>query len=78
MCDASVEFDVAGFDGFEDGVLAYEGGACFFGCFCCRAVFGGYYADSKVGFDGVWEAEAVSDYGAVFGCFEAEVEFVFG
>lgn len=78
MGDTCVKFDFPFFDCAEYGFFPYDVGACCEGGLACGGVPGSYDADSDVGFDGMGEAETVTDYGAVFGGFETEVEFVFG
>lgn len=78
MAEAALEVDRAGFDGVENGLLADEGGSGGLGGAGGGAVRGRDDADAEVGLDGVGEAQAVADDGAVFEGAQAEVEFVFG
>ena len=56
MRDASVEVQLAGFYLFEDGVLAHDDGACFFGGTRVFRVGRADDADASAGIDGVGEA----------------------
>lgn len=78
MAQAAIELDAPFLDHVEDVLFTYERGAGGFGCFSCAAFGVGDHADAHVGLDGVGEAHAVADDGAVFERLEADMELVFG
>lgn len=78
MAEAAIKLDAPFLDHVEDVLLTYERGAGGFGGFSGTAFGVGDHADAHVGLDGVGEAHAVADDGAVFERLEADVELVFG
>lgn len=77
MADQAVEADLLLTDGLEESFLADGDGAGCGGFAGDVAAFGADDCDLPVALDGVGEADAVFDDGAVAGGFEVDVNLVF-
>jgi len=78
VADTALEVYPSSFDLVKHVLLAYQRSSCSFGSSSGARVRVGDHTDAQVGFDRMWKAHAIADYSAVFGCFELDVELVFG
>lgn len=76
MADEAVKVDLLLADSVEKGVFSDGNGASSCCCIGNLAAFGANDCNLPVGLDGMREADAIFDYGAVACGFEVDVDFV--